>query len=138
MHYIYIKKVDNSIVKVGHTEKYDNRYKQQADQLKSEFDNKELLHLFQCNDNEEKKIESDFKKTFKQYQCDKEGSAKELYFWTNLTEQKYLHWLRQKTIKEVGLEREREERKQSVIVIIQPQQIITKEFQKNIIFLREI
>lgn len=112
MHYIYIKKVDNSIVKVGHTQKYDNRYKQQADQLKSEFDNKELLHLFQCNDeNEGKKIESDFKKTFKQHRCDKEGKAKELYVWTNLTEQKYLHWLRQKTIKEVGLEREKKENK---------------------------
>ncbi len=99
-----------------------------------------MLHLFQCNDNEGKKIESDFKKTFKQYQCDKEGNARELYVWTNLTEQKYLHWLRQKTIKEIGLEREKKkkERKQSVIVIIQPQQIITKEFQKNIIFLREI
>jgi hypothetical protein len=53
-----------------------------------------------------------------------------------------LHWLRQKTIKEVGLEREREreeeERKQSVIVITQPQQIITKEFRRNIMLLREI
>lgn len=79
MCFIYIKKVDNSIVHIGSTKNYSKRYKQQADQLKSEFDNKELLHLFQCNDNEGEKIESDFKKTFKQYQCDKEESAIELY-----------------------------------------------------------
>ena len=88
MHYIYIKKVDNSIVKVGSTEKYNNRYKQQSDQLKSDFDNKKLLHLFECNDGEEKEIESMFKKNIQTISMRQGGKRKRTLFLDKLNRTK--------------------------------------------------
>ncbi len=108
--YIYIKFVDNSIVHIGSTKNYNKRYKQQADQTKEEFESKKLLYLFECNDSEGRKIESEFKKQFKNFLLDNEGGARELYSWSSLTEEKFVHWLRQKTIKEVKIEREREKK----------------------------
>ena len=111
--YIYIKRVDNSIVHIGSTKDYSKRYKQQADQTKAEFESKELLYLFECNLNEGRQIESEFKKEFGHLLLDHEGGARELYVWNSLSKEKFLHWLRQRTIKEIELrerEREREEK----------------------------
>ncbi len=134
--YIYIKKVDNSIVHIGSTKDYSKRYKQQADQTKAEFESKELLYLFECNLNEGRQIESEIKKEFGHLLLDHEGGARELYVWNSLSKEKFLHWLRQRTIKEVET-RERE-RRESLVVITQPQQMIIKVFQKNTMLLREI
>ena len=89
--YIYIKKVDNSIVHIGSTKDYSKRYKQQADQTKTEFESKELLYLFECNLNEGRQIESEFKKEFGHLLATHEGNAREQYFWNSLSKEKFLH-----------------------------------------------
>ena len=86
--YIYIKKMNGAVVKIGSTTDWTTRYKPQPDQLTEEFEDNEYLAVFECNIGTMFQIEADFRKQFKENNVERE-----IYSNTPILLEKYIKWL---------------------------------------------
>ena len=86
--YIYIKKMNGAVVKVGSTTDWKTRYKPQPDQLTEEFEDNEYIAVFECNVGTMFQIEADFRKQFKENNVERE-----IYSSTPILLEKYIKWL---------------------------------------------